>query len=175
MNAKRIFRMSFATVLSILVVGCAMPFSKNLRDMADPALTFEQVKQNPDAYESKVVVWGGEIVRTTNVREGTRIEIVQKPLDFELMPKFGDETGGRFMAIYDGYLDSAVYKKGRDITVAGKIVGQITEPLDEIEYAYPLVSAEEIHLWPEKRISPYSYPYPYYYRYWWYGPYWYYY
>ena len=55
MNAKQIFRMSFATVLSILVAGCAMPISKNLRDMADPALTFEQVKQNPDAYESKVV------------------------------------------------------------------------------------------------------------------------
>jgi outer membrane lipoprotein len=175
MKAKEFGMPIVLIALALSLFGCATAISKNLRGLADPDLTYEMVKQNPDQYKKQVVIWGGEIVKTTNVEEGTRIEILQKPLDFELNPKYGDNSDGRFIALYDGYLDSAIYEKGREITVGGEIAGTITSPLDQIQYTYPVVAAEEIHLWSERRGDPYLYPYPspVYHR-WWYGPYWYY-
>ncbi len=160
--------------LALSLFGCATAISKNLRGLSDPDLTYEMVKQNPDQYQKQVVIWGGEIVKTTNVEEGTRIEILKKPLDFELKPKYGDNSEGRFIALYDGYLDSAIYERGRAITVGGEIAGTITSPIDRIQYTYPVVAAEEIHLWSETRRGPYPYSYPIHHR-WRYGPYWHYY
>jgi len=59
------------TVCLIVFSGCAHVISKDIRDKAEPSLTFEKVLQNPIAYKGKTVVWGGEIVETLNQKNGT--------------------------------------------------------------------------------------------------------
>jgi outer membrane lipoprotein len=58
--------------------------------------------------------------------------------------------------------------------MAGEIEGKRVLPLGDIDYAYPLISVKEIHLWPPKsreQIYTYPSPYPYwYYPWWWYHP-----
>lgn len=172
MNRKLLFR---AIIISLLfgVNGCAPIISDTLQAKVPEDLTYQSVKENPDIYIGETVIWGGVIIKTTNVKEGTRIEVLQKPLDFKLRPKSGDVTYGRFLALYDGYLDSAIYANGRKITVGGEILGQQTGSLDEIQYTYPLISVTEHHLWSEKDITDYHYDYPYhFYRHWWHYPYW---
>jgi outer membrane lipoprotein len=170
---KRVVEMSVILLsLMFFVSGCAPVISKGLRAQVDKEIRFEEVMQNPEAYQGKVVLWGGVIIGAKNRKEGTLIEILQKPTNMEGRPKDVDRSQGRFLALYDGYLDVAIYAQDRAVTVAGEIKGKRVLSLDEIEYTYPLVLVKEIHLWPPKSNDRF-YPYPYWnYPWGWYYPYW---
>jgi len=73
------------------------------------------------------------------------------------------------MVLYKGYLDSAIYQAGRQVTVIGEVKGAKTQGLDDLEYTYPYIEAEKVHLWKKytERSSSYYQSYPY----WWYYPY----
>jgi outer membrane lipoprotein len=171
-------RVKFSTCWIILLfvlalTGCAPVISKPLRDQVDHTLTFRDVFNDPDANKGKVVVWAGVIVEAKNTKEGTLIEILQKPADYFGGPETVDKSEGRFLALYGSYLDVAVYGKGREVTVAGEVTGKRTMPLGEIQYTYPLLLVKEIYLWPDtnkERLPPY--PYAAYYPWWWYDPFW---
>ncbi len=156
---------AIALPLFFLMSGCAPVISKELRDQVAREITFREVREDPDAYKGKLVLWGGVIIGAKNVKEGTLIEVLQRPTDRSGRPKDVDESDGRFMALYDGYLDVAIYAQGRGVTVAGEVQGKRVQPLGEIEYQYPLIAIKEIDLVKEERPSPYPY--------WWYAPYWY--
>ena len=153
-------------IAALLASGCAPVISKELRTQIATDITFRQVRENPDAYKGTLLLWGGIIVGAKNVEGGTLIEVLQKPTDRLGRPKDVDESGGRFIALYEGYLDVALYAQGRGVTAAGEIKGKRVQPLGDIEYQYPLIAIREIHLVKEERY----YPYPY----WWYPPWWYY-
>lgn len=138
-------------ILFVLVslTGCTPVISKNLLQQADTGIPFESVLENPEAYQQKIVVWGGMIISTKNRKEGTVVEVLQKPLGYGHQPVSGDISGGRFLALYDGYLDSAVYANGREVTVAGVVTGLRAQQIDEIDYIYPLIAVKEMHLWAE--------------------------
>jgi outer membrane lipoprotein len=152
--------------------------SKDLRAKADPSLTFEQILQNPNTYQGKTVLWGGEIIQTTNQKDGTTlIEVFQRPLGWRGEPKETVASEGRFLILIEKYLDPYLIRKGRKITVAGEIQGERMQPIGEMEYRYPLILSKQIYLW-EEYVYPvpyYYYPYyydPYYYDLWWGYPYW---
>jgi outer membrane lipoprotein len=159
----------FGLLLLALFSGCT-PISKELRAQADRTLSFQQVSKNPEAVKSKIVIWGGEIIDTTNQKDGTTLIVVlQRPLDWMEEPKFqGSE--GRFIILVEGYVDPYVFKRGRRLTVAGEILGRKVMRLGELEYPYPLLQSKQLYLWGEYYYSPYPY-YPWgYYGY--YGPRW---
>jgi len=131
------------------VNGCVPPISKQLREQVSEELTLKVVLKDPEAHKGETVLWSGVIISSVNLKEGTMIEVLQKPADIQGRPKDVDESEGRFLALYSGYLDVAIYSQGRKVTVAGKIQGKKIQRLGEIEYTYPLISAKEVHL-----ISP---------------------
>ncbi|MBW2369270.1 MAG: Slp family lipoprotein [Deltaproteobacteria bacterium] len=171
---KTVYRIALLAL--IIIWGCTPIISKNVMDQVDQTVSFTATLENPSSYQEKMVLWGGEIISTRNQKDGTLIEILQKSLQYGNRPDQGDDTGGRFLALYDGYLDSAVYAKGRQITVAGVIRGSRVRKLDEIDYTYPLLAVEEIHLWTEITEEDHDHffhhhpfhwgccPYPYYYH-----------
>lgn len=154
--------------MGLLFSACtAINKPQELRGITREEITLAQVVKTPGGYRGKAVLWGGRIIRAINKKEGTLIEILQLPLDSSDRPKDVDTSGGRFLVMYPGYLDVAIYRSGREITVVGKIQGIKAMPLGEIEYRYPFIKAEKIHLWeakPQKMYLEYP-PYPY-----WYGP-----
>jgi outer membrane lipoprotein len=142
--------------------------SKDLRAQVDPALSFRQVLQDPNAYIGKTVLWGGEIVQTMNQKDGsTLIEILERHLGGQGEPDETSRSQGRFLVLSDEYMDSYVYRRGRKITLAGDILGEKIKPLGEMDYRYPLISIKQIYLWPVYSYVPSPY-YPYYY----YDPWW---
>ncbi len=149
--------------------GCVRAISKELRARVDPSVTVDYAVNHPESAINKTVMWGGVIAGTRNLKEGTLLEVVQKPIFREGRPLDTDRSEGRFLALYQGYLDVAIYAEGREVTVAGRLKGMEQRQLGEIEYTYPLMKAEEVYLWP-KRVEREHYYYPY-----WYGPwrYWY--
>jgi len=165
-------RRSIILVAVLSILGCAPVISKPLREQAEKDLSFSAVFKNPDAHKGKVVIWAGEIIEAKNTKEGTLIEVLQKPADFFGAPEEVDRSEGRFLVLHPSYLDVAVYSKGREVTVAGEVDGKRTMTLGEIQYTYPLVLAKEIYLWPDtskERLAPYPYPV---YPWWWYDPFW---
>jgi len=152
--------------------GCAPVISKQLREQIAKELTLSEVLKDPQAYKGKIVLWSGVIITSVNLKEGTMIEVLQKPADIQGRPKDVDESEGRFLALYPGYLDVAIYNGGRRVTVAGELKGKKIQRLGEIEYTYPLISAREIHLWPVEKKDRVYYPCPYWHYPWWYHPYW---
>lgn len=132
------------------------------------------VSKRPAAYKGKLIIWGGEVISAINKKEGTWIEILQKPVDIQGRPRDIDYSEGRFLVLSPDYLDVAIYRKGRKVTVAGEIAGQETRLLGETEYLYPVILSRQVYLWPEEkkeRLFP-IYPYPYYWHYpWGYYPY----
>jgi len=153
-----------------LLSGCAHVISKDLRTKSDPSLTLNQVRQNPDAFKEKLVVWGGEIIETVNQRDGTtQIEVFQRPLGWRGEPKETSYSEGRFLILADNYLDPYIFRRGKKITTGGEIIGEKTKLLGEMDYRYPVVSSKQIYLWPEYYYQPYPYTN---YGSWWGYPYW---
>ena len=160
------------------MTSCA-PLSGEILRQVDETLTYPVVRQDPDRYAGKMVLWGGVLVEIANKQEETDLKIRQTELDIEKRPKKLDHTAGRFIVRYPGFLDPAIYKPGREITVAGKVAGKEVLPLENIQYSYPVVAAEEIYLWeipdPVRPYYPYYWGYPYWgpwgYPYRWYRPY----
>ena len=155
------------------LTGCAPVISKQLREQIAKELTLQVVLKDPEVYKGKTILWSGVIISSVNLKGGTMIEVLQKPADMEGKPKDVDESEGRFLALNPGYLDVAIYRQGRKVTVAGIIQGKKIQRLGEIDYAYPLISAREIHLWPPKKEDRGYYPYPCWHYPWWHYPYWY--
>ena len=162
-STKNWFQYFLLLFLAALLSGCAHVISKDLREAADPGVTFGEVLKNPNVYKGKSVVWGGEIIETTNKQDGTTlVEVFQRSLNWREEPTGSSE--GRFLVRVDSYLDPYVYKNGRRVTVAGEILGEVIKPLGEMDYRYPLLFSKQLYLWE------YYYPQSYYY----YSPGWYY-
>ena len=112
-----------------------------------------------------------QIIRSLfNLKEGTQVVVLEKDLNSWGRPKESDESQGRFIVFQSGFLDTSIYRRDREITVAGEITGKKVLPIDEIEYTYPVLSPREIHLWSEEKKAEYPYwhdpwwgyyPYPY--------------
>lgn len=140
-------------ILLLLVSGCSHIVSEGLRNQVDKGIPVELIFKEPDAYKGQIVILGGLIAGVRNTNEGTYIEAVEKQLDNRGRPEYTDRTQGRFIILYDGFLDTAVYSTGRYITVAGEVIGKKIQPLGEINYSYLFVKSRELHLvQPEKSI-----------------------
>jgi len=150
----RIPRIAFlGFFLLFLVTGCASVISKQVLDSVDRSVTFQDLKANPDRFIGKIVLTGGQIVATTVKKDETWIEVVQKPLDRNNRPENTDLSYGRFLVLFPGFMDPAIYAAGREITVAGEVKGKRTLPLDTIEYTYPVLTPKEHYVWKPEELS----------------------
>jgi outer membrane lipoprotein len=168
------------TLFRFLVLGlfvatlstCATsPIARQYRQKAESEdLSFSMVLQNPDAYQGDIVLWGGSIIETTNLQNGTEIIVLQEPLGGEERPESAEDSLGRFIAMSSKFLDPAIYEKGRKITLAGQVAGKKTLSLGKTSYTYPVITVKQLHLW-KRRHYYYHYVYPYDHWYWGWGPY----
>ena len=152
-------RLALLAVSVLMLSGCASVISEQSRKLVDPNIQFGQLREKPDAYVGKYVMVGGRIVTVKNTKEGGVLEVVQFHLDSSGMPQATDQTGGRFLATSTDFLDNAVFKPGRLITLVGEVKGKKTMPLDQIEYTYPVIAMREYYLWTETDYDrDYFYP-----------------
>src|SRR4030067_2370493 len=138
-SAKQLYRILIFSLI-LLGSGCAHVIPEDLRAKTDPSLTFGQVQQDPNLYRGKLVVWGGEIIQTTNQKDGTTLmEVFQRALGWRGEPKETIASEGRFLVLIEKYLDPYLFRRGRKITVAGEILGEESKTLGEMDYRYPLL------------------------------------
>jgi outer membrane lipoprotein len=141
------------TVAALAVAGCAAVISKESLKTVDQDIRFEQLLENPDAYRGKVLLLGGEIINTENVPNKTVIVVLQRSLGYNQKPDSEGESKGRFIVSIPGFLDPAIYRPRRKITVVGSVMGKQVRPLGELEYAYPVIEKKELYIWPVEGAS----------------------
>jgi outer membrane lipoprotein len=170
-------RSSFTGLLLLFVMCAGCASTQETGDgQAASQIEFPQVKSAPDSFKGQPVVFGGQVLSARRLKEGTRIEILQLPLDRSGQPGYDlTQSQGRFLAVQRDFLDPATLPHGTLVTVTGQVTGSITLPLDETEYHYPVVDIRQLQVWnrspdPAPRIRPQIGPGPYWGPYW--SPYW---
>jgi outer membrane lipoprotein len=134
---------------ALLGAGCATtPFPEELTRSVDRALTLKELRADPQAHVGARVILGGNIVATVPRPGVTEIEVLSHRLGGGDVPERGDRTDGRFLVRAREFLDPAVYARGRRLTVLGTVAGVEERRVGELPYAYPVLSAERIKLWP---------------------------
>lgn len=151
----------FLALVSAAAPGCAPVISDQIRTQVDTAIGFEELLRNTAAYTGQVFVLGGHVLETVNEREGSRLTILEAPLDRSGEPGKADRSRGRFMVRTSEFLDPEVYRRDRMVTVGGRLAGTSVQQMGESTYSYPVIEASEIHLWAEREPHPGLYPYPY--------------
>jgi outer membrane lipoprotein len=147
-------------LLPMVLSACTPVISPQLMDQVDREVTYGSLTARPDESKGKIVLLGGTIVQTVPKPNETEIEVVQKPASASGEPHLTDKSEGRFLIVADRFLDPAIYRSGRDITVAGEVRGSEVRRLGEIDYRYPVITALELYLWRRPSAPP-AYPYPY--------------
>ena len=131
----------------ISVSACAPVISQKTMSTVDKSISFQALQQNPDSFRGRVALLGGEIIETVVKADETWIEVLEKPLDYQQRPSDTDQSSGRFLVRFRGFLDPAIYAGGRKLTVAGVVDGKTVRPLKETNYSYPVLTATELYLW----------------------------
>jgi len=142
----RLFMPVFALLLA---TGCAPVIPQNILSTVDRNISFSDVIKNPDTHTGKTVVLGGEIISVENLETTTVVEVLHEAINRRLKPVGADTSEGRFLAVFKGFKDPAVYSKGKLLTVAGVINGAETRKLGKTDYKYPVIEETEHYLWRE--------------------------
>ncbi|MDH3974600.1 MAG: Slp family lipoprotein [Deltaproteobacteria bacterium] len=156
-----------ALIMALILVfinlsGCASVIPRELKKDLDLDITFEDVIARGDSLSGEKILWGGVIATSKNEVGKTVIEVVQVPLGSSDRPGNIDLSKGRFIVEHKGYLETAIYSEGREITVAGKIRGTRPGKVGQMNYSFPLVESIKIHLWEKKVEEVYPYYDPFY-------------
>ena len=160
-----------SVLLPCFLSGCASNIPLEIRqDITDSKISINTAVTDFNQYQGKQIRWGGTIVSVENNQNDTWIEIVGKDLNAWGEPVYSDESGGRFLVSVDGFLDPAIYKTDRAVTVYGTIESRVVRQIDDHPYTYPLIKAQSYYLWSDYvNRRYYGYPYypyyPYYYPY----------
>jgi outer membrane lipoprotein len=121
--------------LSLLwLAGCTAAISSETLKDVDQSIPFEAILKDPEAFQGKTVLLGGDIIETENFPDKTLIIILQRPLNSQTKPSGEDKSKGRFIVSVPEFLDPSIYGQGRQITVVGTVAGKEVRALDEIEH-----------------------------------------
>lgn len=139
-----------------VLTGCSpQVISREALLLTDQTAPFAAVRENPAAHVGRHLLVGGAVARISNTPEGAELEVVQFPLGSSDRPDEKKGSGGRFLARSRAFLDPLIYKPGRLVTLVGKVTGEVTRPLEGVNYRYPVLEVREIHPWkPEDPYAP---------------------
>jgi outer membrane lipoprotein len=143
-----LIRIYLVACMLLLLSACAVtpPFSDDLLHGVNRSMQPEQAVK--DNVKDVQVMWGGVIVKATNTEDHTDFAVLFYPLDSSQRPDRGQPAKSRFIVRYHGYLETMVYAPGREITVLGKLQGVEEGKIGDAPYRFPVLNAEQLHLWP---------------------------
>ncbi len=152
-------------IVSLLLASCAPVLDRQLMREGQRDVSFDELRSNPDAYKGRLYILGGLIAEARFTEQGSQLEVLAVPVDSYGYLKEHVRSSGRFLAVLPkskALLDPLVYKKGREVTLAGEFRDIRKGKIDEMAYEYPVFEIIQIHLFEEPQYYN-MYPYPYYY------------
>ncbi|AEG01657.1 Slp family lipoprotein [Methylomonas methanica] len=140
----------------LFLCGCAGSISQNISQAPAPNLTLQDAVAQSEIHKGQPVRWGGTILAVTNNANDTEIEILAEKVDSSGKPLYSNDAQGRFLAKVDGFVDPAIYSRGRKMTAYGLMDALETRKIGEKPYVYPVVKVQKYQLWPNPSESDYA-------------------
>ena len=137
-----------AVVSAAFLGACASAPPFDLKNV-NTALTPNEAVAQIDSVRGSRVLWGGVIVSSKNLEQGTQLEMLAYPLNDHHRPRLDRAALGRFIVEHSGYLETVDYAPGRELSLIGAIAGTKEARIDAASTLYPAVTSEQIHLWPK--------------------------
>ncbi|TAN63764.1 hypothetical protein EPN18_01520 [bacterium] len=143
-------------MLAALLASCTPVISKGVLKEVERGITVDMVQKDPAAFTGRKTLWGGVIIASENLENFTRIEVLETGLAWDLTPHTEDygASKGRFLIDATGYLDTAIFKKGKKLTTAGTVNGIIVKKIGKMDYAYPIITPIEMRLFEPPPLPP---------------------
>lgn len=155
---KSPLRSIFTLMVIPFLFSCSV-ISTEMKTEAGPGVDFGHVMAFTDGYLGQTVILGGYIIDTENREKITLITVLHSPLDMTDSPVAKDSSQGRFIAVYDGFLDPAVYAKDRRVTVAGVVERPEFRRVGTKKVKYLKLRSREIYLHTERVPGYYDHDY----------------
>jgi outer membrane lipoprotein len=159
MNLKTAIMISFAFLLSLS--SCSV-ISPEMRKEAMSDIPLPVLIEKAPEWQGRTVIVGGIVLEARNDEGTGTLVVLQTPLSFREEPLSRDDSQGRIIVRVKGYVDPAVYSKGRRVTLAGVILGRVGTEEQGCLITCLELGSKELHLWPEYRYVPEPYYPPYY-------------
>lgn len=146
---------SISLILCLGLMGCGPAISPALTQQArletGAPSGFAALKANPEQYQGKLVILGGEVMSVSWKDGKSLLAVNQRELDPRLQP-YGPGYGGTFYVESDEFLSPSYYVANRKVTVAGVVQGRLD--------GAPLLKARQIHLGDYAPWEKWYYPVP---------------
>ena len=139
---------SSAVLLATLLLAGCVTVPAPLQGTYPPTLPAESAARGAPGDH---VRWGGQVVGVHNGANESCFEIVGKVLGSDGRPLVHDRSEGRFIACRAGFYDPAVFKDGREVTIVGTVNRFDSHRIGDYDYRYPIVMADVVYLWPERK------------------------
>lgn len=136
----------FALLTLFLGLGACATLPKPLQDSSLRHFTVADARKGLAPVDVDVR-WGGTIARVRNGVKHTWIEIVDEPLGGDARPIATDNSDGRFLARFGRFVDPAIYRRGREITIVGRLEPEQTHLIGKFPYRFPVVAVRSDYLW----------------------------
>lgn len=148
-------------VFSILLSACSS-LPPAIEDAPLYDLSYKEASQNTAKFREAAIRWGGVIVEVDNEQNFSLMQVLYYPLNSYGRPMLDQPSEGRFVVKTSEFLESTIYTKNSEITVAGQLKGDIERTIGKKVMHLPLVSSSVMHIWPDY-YNGYNGPYNYYY------------
>ncbi len=135
-----------STLSSALLMACV-----TIPEPLQGDYTATEPQQAVSLNQNQKIRWGGVVIAVKPEASSTCLEILGKPLSSQQRPFNQDGTIGRFIACKNQFLDPAVISEGREVTITGTIRQIEEREIGEYVYAYPIIDASNIYLWPKRQ------------------------
>ncbi len=145
-------RLTGVAAMLLALGGCAsLPDDLSVPE-GQARLAFSDARTTPAS--GQTALWGGEVAAVRNLEHGSQVEVVQFELSSNGYPLRSDESGGRFRIEVQTFIDPAIYTEGRVDSARGQFDRHEDVKIDQRTYSFPILKAEDIHLWPEVKDPP---------------------
>jgi outer membrane lipoprotein len=152
----------------LMFSACSPVLNRELMKQGTHEFSLAYLRETPEVFKGKIFILGGLISEAKLTEKGAQIEALFVPVNSLGYLKSVARHEGRFLAIYPkskGILDPLIYKKGREVTLAGEFIEARKGKIDEMEYLFPVFEIKDIYLWEERKDYYWPAYYPYYYPY----------
>ncbi len=140
-------------LMALIVTGCAATQPRLDTTRVNRVVTPAVIASAPADDHGGIVQWGGRIVALENDRDQTEIQVLSYPLNRTGAPRLNREPTGRFLLVYDGFLEPTDFAPGKLLTAIGDIRGNATQTIGQAQVDIPVLAAEQLRLWRERRGS----------------------
>ena len=114
---------------------------------------YAKVNQDIHSYKDSPVHWGGVIIDIHHMEKHSLAQVLYYPLDHLGRPQLGKTHEGRFIIKSTEFFDPFVYTKNAEISVIGKLSGDIERTFGKRSIQVPVLLAENIYVWPRNTLN----------------------